>query len=386
MIAPRSESASRVGSWKQPRRLAIAKSKPKDTRRSRTPPLKKAAARLEAARIAVEVVNPATRDAPRFRQLERRLALSRTDLTDDGQILSGVTPLYETAHPPRYSVRIDRRVPRDEILASLDRLFARNAPRWTKARAARPGYRPAPAEFHRGILSFDQLTARTALRREARALLQASAPKALRSRFRPRESDLYHRAAAYIAAERRAGHLDPNRRQLARKLDCSEDQARRALEYARGTRPRGTRRSTKRQTDAGLLRRYGVKEEPLCRLCKNGRPCPRHDRPIDESNDTPSVEQVTRDTPQESALESVVDRIPAQAHWDIREAIFSLSDEDQRLLSLRYAEGCSDRQAAAEMQLPETDYRQRLEAAEARLPEAVLTALNTASRKGMESP
>jgi hypothetical protein len=254
-----------------PRRLAIAKPKPKDTRRRRTPPLKKAAARLEAARIAVEVVNPATRDAPRFRQLERRLALSRTDLTDDGKILSGVTPLYETAHPPRYSVRIDWRVPRDEILASLDRLFARNAPRWTKARAARPGYGPAPAEFHRRILSFDPLSARIMLRREVRALLQASG-LVPRSRFRAGESARYHRVVEYVAAERRAGHSDPTRRQLARLFGCSDDQARRALKHAHR-----------------LLRNYGMTGKETVRLhmaacerCQKGLPCRLRDRRTDQ--------------------------------------------------------------------------------------------------------
>jgi hypothetical protein len=231
MIGPPRGNSSRVASRKQPRRSAIAKSKPKDTRR-RTPPLEKAAARLEAARIAVEVVNPATRDAPRFRQLERRLALSRTDFTDDGQILAGVTPLSETASPPRYSVRIDWRVPTDEILASLDRLLIRNARRWTKVRAARPGYRPEPAEYQRRILSFDPLSARTALRRDLRTLVQASAPRRRQSRFRPIESDRYHRAVAYIAGLRRDGKSDPTRQQLARQLGCSQDKARRALEHA----------------------------------------------------------------------------------------------------------------------------------------------------------
>src|SRR5215471_10641139 len=117
----------------------------------------KAAARLKAARTAV-AMNPATRDAPLFRRHERELAASRTDQTDDGELLSGVTPLYETSDPPHYSVRIDWRTPRDESLASLDRLFARNARRWTKARAARPGYRPAPAQFCQRILSFDPLS------------------------------------------------------------------------------------------------------------------------------------------------------------------------------------------------------------------------------------
>jgi len=254
-----------------PRRLAIAESKPKLTRRSRTPPLKKAAARLEAARVAVEEVSPATRDAPRFRQLERKLALSRTDLTDDGQILSGVTPLYEVAHPPRYSVRIDWRVPRDEILASLDRLLARNARRWTKARAARPEYRPEPAEYHRRILSFDQLSARTALRRNLRTLVQASAPRRGHPRFRPIESDRYHRAVAYIAVLRRDSKRDPTRQQLARQLGCSQDKARRALEHARR-----------------LLQRYGLtgKETVLqhiaaCERCTKGLPC----RLLDRLND-----------------------------------------------------------------------------------------------------
>jgi hypothetical protein len=216
-------------------------------------------------------VNPATRDAPLFRRLERALAASRTDRTASGVLLAGITPLFETADPPRYTVRIDGRAPRDEILASLDRLFGRNARRWTRARRVRPGYRPQPAEFRGRILSFDPLTARTALRRELRALLQTSG-LTQRSRFRAGESARYHRVVAYIANERRASHRDPTRQQIVMLLRCSEEQARRALEHARR-----------------LLSRYGLsgKDAALqhmaaCERCKDGLPCRLRDRRIDQ--------------------------------------------------------------------------------------------------------
>jgi hypothetical protein len=166
--------------------------------------------------------------------LDRVLADTATNLSESNETIPGATLL--SASDRKCIVVIHGGAPLEEIRAGLDRLYKRQAPIWKIARRRARGVKPHPPRLVQAegdvLLELDSITPPGQLRISTDRLVTAWAEKRPRPSSRWRRTLARDLAAVGLIDECLRGEDWPTRGDLADRLKCSPDQARRSMTRA----------------------------------------------------------------------------------------------------------------------------------------------------------